>query len=69
MDFSPINLTEQLIALKENATAELGCSLTTSELEAWRVTYLGRTEGLLPKAHWMFGKCCVLSKVQNCFDV
>ena len=50
MDFSPINLTEQLIALKENATAELGCSLTTSELEAWRVTYLGRTEGLLPKA-------------------
>ena len=50
MDFSPANLTEQLTSLKEIAVTELGSALTTYELETWRVTYLGRAEGLLPKA-------------------
>jgi phenylalanyl-tRNA synthetase alpha chain len=50
MEFTPENLIEQLNVLKETATAELTSTATTTDLEAWRVTYLGRGEGLLPKA-------------------
>ena len=42
-------LTDELDSLEARAVAELAAAQTTDALEAWRIAYLGRKQGALPK--------------------